>query len=123
MSEERQSGHNEPVLIMIIVGRVVVVLVIWLALFLAMFLGYFTVPILLVGVMTLVYGLSDIGLFVAMRRQQQARDARRAFARSLSTTEPSTQIPASGDEFDSQKMRDPSEGKNPPQTRDQKKSL
>lgn len=123
MPEERQSGHTEPVLIMIIVGRVVVVLLIWLALFLAMFLGYFTVPILLVGVMTLVYGLSDIGLFVAMRRQQQARDARRAFVRSHSAAEDSVQAPAPQDDLDSQKMHAPSESRNPAKVRDSKKSL
>jgi predicted DNA repair protein MutK len=107
---------------MIIVGRVVVVLLIWLALFLAMFLGYFTVPILLVGVMTLVYGLSDIGLFVAMRRQQQARDARRDFVRLHSAAEDSVQAPAPQDDLDSQEMHASSESRNPVKVRDSKKS-
>ncbi len=73
---------NEPTRVMFHVGliilvRVVLILLIWLVLFLGMFLGYFTVPIILIGALTLVYTLTDAGLYLTVRRQtRQAQDAR-----------------------------------------------
>jgi apolipoprotein N-acyltransferase len=66
----------------VIVIRVIVAIVVWLALFLGVFLGYFTVPILLVSGLTILYSVTDIGLFMAVRRRDRARKERQAFLRA-----------------------------------------
>jgi hypothetical protein len=57
----------------VIIARVVFVLIIWLGLFIAMFLGYFTVPIIVVGGITLIYALSDLGYFFAIKKYRPTR--------------------------------------------------
>jgi len=54
----------------VIIARVVFVLIIWLGLFVAMFLGYFTVPIIVVGGITLIYALSDLGFFFIIKKNR-----------------------------------------------------
>jgi hypothetical protein len=58
----------------VIIARVVFVLVIWLGLFVAMFLGYFTVPIIVVGGITLIYALSDLGFFLLIKKNRPSPD-------------------------------------------------
>ena len=53
--------------------RVVIILVVWLMMFFGMFVGYFTVPIVLIGVLVLVYSIFDIGLAVYVRRTEKNR--------------------------------------------------
>ena len=65
-------------LALVIVLRVTIFLGIWLVLFMGMFLGYFTVPLILLALLTLVYAITDAGLVIALVRQR-ARQARRAF--------------------------------------------
>lgn len=62
----------------VIVLRVTIFLGIWLVLFMGMFLGYFTVPLILLALLTLIYAITDAGLVIALMRQR-ARQARRAF--------------------------------------------
>jgi len=62
--------------------RVIVAITVWLVLFLGVFLGYFTVPILLVTALTLLYSVTDIGLFMTVRRRERARKEREALLRA-----------------------------------------
>ena len=48
---------------------VFLMLVLWIGVFLAIFLGYFTVPLLLIGIITAVYLISDLGLFVTLKKR------------------------------------------------------
>jgi predicted DNA repair protein MutK len=74
-----------PFVFILIILKVALVLVIWLGIFLAMFMGYFTVPLLLVGGLVLVYSLTEIGLAMAINRQK-ADDLRRDFLRATEKT-------------------------------------
>ena len=71
-----------PSVLILIILKVVLVLVIWLGIFLAMFMGYFTVPLLLVGGLALVYSLADLGLVVAINRHKKTEELRRDFLQS-----------------------------------------
>lgn len=73
--------RSDPLLLVLILARVGVILVVWLAIFLAMFLGYFTVPILLVGGLAVIYSLADLGLYVALKRQTKTEQLRHQFLR------------------------------------------
>ena len=46
-----------------------------------MFLGYFTVPILLVGALTLIYAVSDVGLYMFANKGRGLEGTRQAFLR------------------------------------------
>lgn len=72
MPEEDKNNKIGALTGVIIIVRVVFVLIIWLGLFVAMFLGYFTVPILVVGGITLIYALSDLGVFYAIKKDKPA---------------------------------------------------
>jgi len=63
------------------VVRVIVVITVWLVLFLGVFVGYFTVPILLVATITILYSVADIRLSATVRRRERAREEREAFLR------------------------------------------
>lgn len=65
-----------------VVVRVIVILTGWLALFRGVFLGYFTVPILLVSALAILYSVTDVGLFITVRRRERARKERSAFLRA-----------------------------------------
>lgn len=84
MNNDNDPGMSDSLLAVIILARVLVILSVWLALFLAMFLGYFTVPILLVGGVMLVYALFDISLYIAFKKQKQPQESRRNFFRMQS---------------------------------------
>ena len=71
MPEENTSGKSDIWVSVVIVVRVILMMVIWIALFLAIFLGYFTFPLFLIGLLTLIYALSDLGIFVAWRKRRQ----------------------------------------------------
>lgn len=63
----------------IVLVRVGLALLIWVMLFLGLFLGYFTFPVLLVGVLFLIYAVLDLGLLFTVRRQEKDRSARQEF--------------------------------------------
>lgn len=69
---------------LVIIGRVVMILVLWVTLFLAIFLGYFTFPVLLIGLVTIIYMISDFGLYMTVKRRQRARQEREALLKSYS---------------------------------------
>lgn len=58
----------------LITVRVILILLVWLAIFLAMFLGYFTVPIIVVGVISLIFALVDVGFFFRAKRVEKIRE-------------------------------------------------
>ena len=78
----REDSDSASFLIgMVVVIRVIVVITLWLVLFLGVFLGSFTVPIILVTAITILYSVTDIGLFATVRRRERARREREAFLR------------------------------------------
>jgi hypothetical protein len=80
---ENNNSHKADVWVgLVIIGRVVLMLVIWIALFLAIFLGYFTYPLFLIGLLTLIYALSDLGIFVAIKKRKHERSGRNEFIKS-----------------------------------------
>lgn len=79
MSEENASKNSDIWVSVLIIGRVVLMLVIWIGLFLAIFLGYFTYPLILIGLLVLIYALSDLGLFVAFKKRKQKQNVRDEF--------------------------------------------
>lgn len=68
VSNQNPSQRFDFLLAVVIIVRVALVVVIWLGLFLAIFLGYFTVPIILVAVLTVVYAISDLGLYIVSKK-------------------------------------------------------
>ena len=77
MKEEKPTGSRDPFLLLAILIRVLLILIVWLGVFLATFLGYFTVPVILIGIVAISYMLSDIGLYVAFRRRDTRSMQRR----------------------------------------------
>ena len=75
------SGPASFLIGLIVVVRVTVVIIVWLVLFLGVFLGYFTGPIIIVTAITILYSVTDIGLFATVRRRERAREEREAFLR------------------------------------------
>jgi protein-S-isoprenylcysteine O-methyltransferase Ste14 len=87
MPEKDPNQRANPLLMVFIIGRVIIILLVWLGVFLAMFLGYFTVPIILIGALAVIYALADLGFYVAVNRQRKARDLRKSFLNSLRSTD------------------------------------
>ena len=83
MSDNNQSQSPDAVVVIVILARVFFMLVIWLLVFLGIFLGYFTVPIILIGIITVVYLISDLGLFVTLKRRRQKINERKEFIESI----------------------------------------
>ncbi len=75
MPEDNNANRMGALAGVVIIARVAIFLVIWLGLFLALFLGYFTVPIIVVGVITLLYALTDIGFYMAVNRRKRSQNS------------------------------------------------
>jgi hypothetical protein len=73
MPEGKQSSVPELFMTIWIIVRVGLILVVWILLFLALFLGYFMVPIFLVAIFALIYGLSDAAFIMTSKMQEKAR--------------------------------------------------
>lgn len=86
-----ESSRAKGWLALVIVLRVTIFLGIWLVLFMGMFLGYFTVPLILLALLTLVYAITDAGLVIALMRQR-ARQARRAFLDTRQSDAPESRV-------------------------------
>lgn len=88
MNNHQSQDHADPPVdiwvSVVIIGRVIVMLVLFIALFLAIFLGYFTFPILLIAGVTVLYMLSDLGLYLRLARRRQARQERDEFLKKYS---------------------------------------
>ncbi len=72
MSNNQQPASIDPWISVVIIVRVIAILVLWIVLFLSIFMGYFTFPILLIGLVTVIYMISDLGIFVTLKRRQEA---------------------------------------------------
>ena len=85
MSEDPDSPDFDFLLNIVIILRVGLILVVWIALFLAIFMGYFTFPIILIGLVSLVYAISDLGLFLARKRSKEksSDELRKVFEKNL----------------------------------------
>lgn len=70
VTEKNPSRRFDFLLAVVIIVRVALIVVIWLGLFLAIFLGYFTVPIILVAILTIIYAASDLGLYFMARKNK-----------------------------------------------------
>lgn len=70
VSEQTPSQRFDFLFAVVIILRVALIVVVWLGLFLAIFLGYFTVPIILILILTVIYAVSDIGLFFLARKNK-----------------------------------------------------
>lgn len=71
MSDKNPSQRFDFLLAGVILIRVALVVVVWLGLFLAIFLGYFTVPIILIAVLTVIYAITDLGLYYMARKNKK----------------------------------------------------
>jgi apolipoprotein N-acyltransferase len=88
VSETKPSPSADAVVVIVILARVFFMLVVWLLVFLGIFLGYFTVPILLIGIITAVYLISDFGLFVTLKRRGIKSSERKEFIESITDDTP-----------------------------------
>jgi hypothetical protein len=70
VSDKNPSQRFDFLLAVVIMARVALIVVIWLGLFLAIFLGYFTVPIILIAILTVIYAVSDLGLYFMARKNK-----------------------------------------------------
>lgn len=85
--KQLQDYHGPPVDIwvsVVIIGRVIVMLILFILLFLAIFLGYFTIPIMLIAAITVLYMLSDLGLYLRLSRRHEPRSERDEFLKAYS---------------------------------------
>lgn|GEM_PF-2194684 len=83
MSENKPSPSTDAIVVIVILARVFIMLALWLLVFLGIFLGYFTVPILLIGIITAIYMISDLGLFVTLKQRKQKNNERKEFIESI----------------------------------------
>lgn len=83
MTEEKPTRAGDTLVMLVILVRVVVILLIWLGVFVAAFLGYFTVPLVLIGFVAVMYMLSDLGLFLVFRRRNKGISQRQLFLSSF----------------------------------------
>jgi len=60
---------NRTLLVIIVIFRVLITLGIMLTLFLGLWIGYFTVPIILIGVFSIILAISDIGVLFSLRKK------------------------------------------------------
>ncbi|MBN2047023.1 MAG: hypothetical protein JW750_04185 [Anaerolineaceae bacterium] len=79
MQQGKDPEKSRFLLNLFIIVRVAVILVIWLGLFLAMFLGYFTIPILLIGIFTLTYAISHLRPMIYDKTEDAMLHQREAF--------------------------------------------
>jgi len=84
--EKNPSQRFDFLLAVVIIVRAALIVVVWLGLFLAIFLGYFTVPIILIAVLTIIYTISDLGLYFLSRKNRNGNgdEARMGQSKDLS---------------------------------------
>lgn len=84
MSDKNPSQRFDFLLAVVILARVALIVVVWLGLFLAIFLGYFTVPIILIALLTIIYAVSDLGLYLLARKNKNGAEAGSGKSKELS---------------------------------------
>jgi len=83
VSEHKTPRDSDSLVVLVILARVLIILVLWLAVFLATFLGYFTVPFLLISIITAAYLISDLGLFFTLKKRKDVKTDRQEFIDSI----------------------------------------
>ena len=83
LMKNKPSPTDNNFLVIVIMVRVFVVLVLWLAMFLTLFLGYFTIPFILMVLITAVFLLSDLSIFAKLKRSEKTISAHQEFIESL----------------------------------------
>lgn len=63
---------NRTWLIVIVLIRVIVTLGIMMTLFLGMWIGYFTIPIILIGVFSVILAISDMGILLSLQNDKDS---------------------------------------------------
>jgi apolipoprotein N-acyltransferase len=84
VSDKNPSQRFDFLLAVVILARVALIVVVWLGLFLAIFLGYFTVPIILIALLTIIYAVSDLGLYLLARKNKNGAEAGSGKSKELS---------------------------------------
>lgn len=87
MPEGSNAHIPEPLMFVWVILKVVSFLGIWLAIFLAMFLGYFTIPIIMIGILAVIYAFADIGTYITNKRQRRLTELRTEFQKTRDTEE------------------------------------
>jgi hypothetical protein len=87
MPEGSKAHIPEPLLFMWVIVKVALFIGIWLAIFMTMFLGYFTIPVIMIGVLVIVYAITDIGAYVAVKRQRTGAELRAQFQQTKDSGE------------------------------------
>ncbi len=82
MPEGSKAHVPEPLLFLWVIVKVALFIGIWLAIFLTMFLGYFTIPVIMIGVLVVIYTITDIGAYVALKRQRTGAELRAEFQKT-----------------------------------------
>jgi hypothetical protein len=70
---EQHGPPNDIWVSIVILARVVIILTAFLAVFLAIFMGYFTFPIILIMLSSIVYLILDRDFFLRLRQRLRAR--------------------------------------------------
>ncbi len=83
MSENKPSPNTDAFIVIVILVRVFVVLALWLGMFLVIFFGVFTVPFILMTLITAVYLISDLGLFATLKRRGITKSERQKFIEAI----------------------------------------
>ena len=78
MPGSSKASVPEPLMFLWVILKVVSFLGIWLAIFLAMFMGYFTIPIIMIGILALVYAFADVGTAITNKRQRRQEELQHA---------------------------------------------
>ncbi|MCD4752586.1 MAG: hypothetical protein K8R40_05905 [Anaerolineaceae bacterium] len=66
------KSQNRTWLTVIVLIRVFISLGIMMALFLGMWIGYFTLPLILIGIFSILLAISDIGILVSLRNAEKS---------------------------------------------------
>ena len=67
----------------VVIFRVLVTLGIMMTLFLGMWIGYFTIPIILIGVFSIILAISDISILFSLRKNKNTLPVKNEIGNNL----------------------------------------
>jgi hypothetical protein len=74
---------NRTWLMTVVIFRVLVTLGIMMTLFLGMWIGYFTIPIILIGVFSIILAISDISILFSLRKNKNTLPVKNEIGNNL----------------------------------------